>query len=61
MWHSYHAPSTIEEALALLAQHGESCRVMSGGTDLILELERGVRSQKILMDVSRVAGLDEIT
>lgn len=61
MWHSYHAPSTIEEALALLAQHGESCRVMSGGTDLILELERGVRSQKILVDVSRVAGLDEIT
>jgi len=60
MWHTYYAPRTVAEALELLARHGESCRLIAGGTDLILELERGVRQQKILVDVSRIAGLDRI-
>lgn len=60
MWHSYHAPATVGEALALLAQYGEACRVISGGTDLILELERGARRQDVLVDVSRIAELREI-
>ena len=60
MWHSYHAPVTTGEALALLAQYGDACRVISGGTDLILELERGARHQDVLVDVSRIAELREI-
>lgn len=61
MWHSYYAPATVGEALALLAQYGDACRVISGGTDLILELERGVRRQDVLVDVSRIAELREIS
>lgn len=60
MWHTYYAPDTVSEALVLLAQHGDSCRLMAGGTDLILEMERGVRDQKILIDISRVPGLERI-
>jgi carbon-monoxide dehydrogenase medium subunit len=60
MWHSYHAPATVGEALELLARYGESCRVISGGTDLILELERGARHQEVLVDVSRIEELREI-
>jgi carbon-monoxide dehydrogenase medium subunit len=60
MWHSYYAPATVGEALGLLAQYGDACRVISGGTDLILELERGVRHQEVLVDVSRIAELREI-
>ncbi len=60
MWHTYLAPSSIAEALDLLAQYGDRCRLIAGGTDLILELERGVRKQQIIVDVSRIAGLDRI-
>jgi len=60
MWHSYHAPRSVDEALALLAHYGDACRVIAGGTDLILELERGVRTQGVLVDISRIAALDTI-
>ena len=60
MWHSYYAPGTVAEALELLAQYGDACRLIAGGTDLILELERGVRKQRIVVDVSRIPGLDRI-
>ena len=61
MWHSYFAPETVSEALDLLARYGDACRVIAGGTDLILELERGVRHQEVLVDVSRIAELGQIT
>ena len=60
MWHTYHAPRTVAEALELLAQYGDACRLIAGGTDLILEIERGVRKQQIIVDVSRIPGLDEL-
>lgn len=61
MWHIYHAPGTVSETLDLLARYGDACRVIAGGTDLILELERGVRHQEVLVDVSRVPELGQIT
>ncbi len=60
MWETYYAPGTIAEALELLAQYGAACRLIAGGTDLILEIERGVRSPKVLVDVSRIPGLNAV-
>ncbi len=60
MWHTYFAPGAVAEALELLAQYGDACRLIAGGTDLILEIERGVRKQEVIVDISRIAGLDEI-
>ena len=60
MWQTYFAPSSVAEALELLERHGDRCRIIAGGTDLILELERGVRKQEIIVDISRVDGLDRI-
>ncbi len=60
MWHTYYQPTTLSEALALLSQHGEQARVIAGGTDLLIELERGVRRQQTLIDVTRIPGLDGI-
>ena len=45
MWHDYYSVTSIDEALQILAEEGENARIVAGGTDLILELERG-RSQR---------------
>jgi len=60
LWETYFTPTSLEEALRLLAEHGPRARVIAGGSDLLIELERGVRQAAVLIDVSRVAGLDGI-
>ncbi len=59
MWHNYFAPTTVAEALDLLTQHHDA-RLIAGGTDLILEIERGVCTPETIIDVSRIPGLNEI-
>lgn len=48
------------DALALLAQHGACARVLAGGTDLLVELKSAREGPRILIDISRVPGLDRI-
>ncbi|HJN41177.1 MAG TPA: FAD binding domain-containing protein, partial [Anaerolineales bacterium] len=61
MWRNYHAAISIEHALQLLEQHGSRARVIAGGTDILIELERKIRPDvDTLIDISRVPGLDGI-
>ena len=61
MWQAYHSVSSLDEALALLAQQGERARIVAGGTDMLIELERGQRPDvEALVDITRVPGLDSI-
>lgn len=62
MWTTYHTAANVTEALELLAQYGTRARIIAGGTDILLELERGQRPDvDVLIDISRVPGLDGIT
>ncbi len=62
MWKNYYIPVTIEETLRLLADHREKARLVAGATDLMLELERGVRKGvETVIDVTRLPNLDCIT
>lgn len=51
-------PTTLDEALELLARPG--ARVLAGGTDLLPNLKRGVGRPSALVSLARVAGLDAI-
>lgn len=62
MWHNYYTVSSLDEALRLLAEHRERARIVAGATDLIIEIERGVRRGiETLIDITRLAGLNTIT
>ena len=56
----YVIPSSIEEALATLASLRGEGRVIAGGTDLMIQLQRGQRTFECLVDITRIPGLDEI-
>ena len=61
MWHKYFQPVSLEETLDILAQYGSQARIIAGGTDLLLELEAGVRpGVEVLVDVTHIPKLDEI-
>ena len=62
MWKEYINATTIDEVLQALSDRGESARIVAGATDLILEIERGVRKGiHTLIDVTRIPNLDHIT
>jgi xanthine dehydrogenase iron-sulfur cluster and FAD-binding subunit A len=62
MWKKYILAESIEAAVEALANEGESARIIAGGTDLILEIERGVRQGiHTIIDITKIPGLDEIT
>jgi xanthine dehydrogenase iron-sulfur cluster and FAD-binding subunit A len=61
MWQTYYTPDSLNDALQLLADHREQARLIAGGTDLIVEIERGIRSPAVVIDISRLPNLDTIT
>ena len=61
MWQTYLQPHSLDEALRLLADHGAQARLVAGGTDIVVELSRGIRPTSTLIDISRVSELRGIT
>lgn len=56
----HHAPRTVEEAVALLAEVGADGKVLAGGQSLIPVLSMRLASPGHLVDVNRVTGLDAV-
>ena len=62
MWHEYTNAKSIEQVIQILGDKKERARVVAGGTDLILELERGARKGlDTLIDITRIPKLDQIS
>lgn len=62
MWQYYFTPTSKDETLRLLGEYQARSRIIVGGTDIVLELERGQRAGvDTLIDISRVHGLDKIS
>jgi aerobic carbon-monoxide dehydrogenase medium subunit len=53
----YIAPQTLDEALRALADHGEEAKILAGGHSLLPLMKLRLASPKLLIDLSRIAGL----
>ncbi len=56
----YHAPDTLDEALALLAQYGEDAKILSGGQSLIPLLKLRLASPRVVVDINRIPELTRL-
>jgi len=53
-------PETLDEALAARAKHPDS-RPLGGGTDLVVNIRRGILAPSVLIDMNRVKELHTIS
>jgi CO/xanthine dehydrogenase FAD-binding subunit len=58
---AYQAPTTVDEAVALLAGEGGRARPFAGGTDLLVQLRRHQLEIDLVVDVKRIPELNVIT
>ena len=56
----YLRPTTIPEAIALLQQHGEDAKILSGGQSLIPMMKLRIARPAYLIDINRIAGLSYV-
>jgi carbon-monoxide dehydrogenase medium subunit len=60
MWQTYLQPTTLDEALVLLKEYAGRARIVAGGTDVLVELQRGVKPTATLIDITKLAELKYI-
>jgi carbon-monoxide dehydrogenase medium subunit len=56
----YFAPATIEEAVKLIGQHGDDCKILSGGQSLIPVLKLRLAAPAVIVDIGRIKELKAI-
>src|SRR6266853_4839795 len=56
----YRSPSTLDEALGVLADRGDDAKVMAGGQSLIPLLKLRFSQPALVVDIGRLAGLKDI-
>jgi carbon-monoxide dehydrogenase medium subunit len=55
---AYERPARLDDAIALLVEHGPDARLLAGGTDLIIRLRDGTVRPRVVIDLKRIAELD---
>jgi aerobic carbon-monoxide dehydrogenase medium subunit len=53
----YHEPTSIADAVALAARFGDEARYLAGGTDLLIQMQRGRVAPRHVISLHRVPGL----
>jgi len=57
----YLAPTSLEEALAILAERGDEVKILAGGQSLIPMMKLRLARPSTLLDINRIPGLDGLT
>src|SRR5450631_3399850 len=60
MWQTYKQPTSLAETLDLLQKYAQTARLIAGGTDVLVELQRGVKPTQMLIDISKLQELHYI-
>lgn len=56
----YTAPESLEQALALITEHGDEAKLLAGGQSLIPLLKLRFAAPALLVDLGRIPGLDAV-
>ena len=59
-WIDYLRPRTLEECVRAFAEHGGNARALAGGTDILVQMRAGRRTNGVLVDVKAVPELNEL-
>jgi carbon-monoxide dehydrogenase medium subunit len=57
---AYARAGSVDDALRLLAEHGDGAKVLAGGQSLIATLNMRLSAPQLLIDINRIEGLDRI-
>ena len=50
----YEAPTTVDQAVALLKKWANTSRVLAGGTDLLVQLRSGMIEPELIVDIKKI-------
>jgi aerobic carbon-monoxide dehydrogenase medium subunit len=53
----YHAPTTVEDAMALLKRHGSDARLLAGGQTLLPMMNFRLATPEVIIDLNRIPDL----
>lgn len=56
----YHAPTSLDDALALLAEHGSDAKLLAGGHSLIPAMRFRLAMPEVLIDINRIPDLEYV-
>ncbi|HUG20554.1 MAG TPA: xanthine dehydrogenase family protein subunit M [Planctomycetaceae bacterium] len=57
----YAAPTTLEDAVALLSRQEDQPRLLAGGTDIIVQLREGLKEAGVVLDIKKIPELGELS
>ncbi len=56
---AYARPTSLADAVALMAEHGNDARPLAGGTDLIIRMRDGSIGPRVVVDLKGIAEFDD--
>lgn len=57
----YLFPESVDDAIRLLESNAGQAQIIAGGTDVLPDIRRGRIRPRLLVDITRIPGLDRIT
>ena len=57
---AYCTPASVAEVLGILVGYNGDARIIAGGTDVLPDIRKGKQSPRVLVDITRIPGIDDI-